>query len=48
MRLKEYLPVEIVTTNTQKHKDIIVKGICNQVKKNNLDDDIEEEDIMQI
>ena len=43
----KHLPVKIVSINTQKYKDIIVKGVWDQEKKNNLDRDIEEEDIMQ-
>ena len=48
MNKKEYLPVEIAITNTQKHIDITAKEVSDQGKRNNSDGDIEEGDIMQI
>ena len=46
MKWKKCLYVETVITNIQKYIDIIAKGVYDQEKKNNLDSDIGEEDIM--
>ena len=48
MNRRRCLFVEIAITNTQKYTDIIVKRVCNQVKENNLDDNIEDKDIIPI
>ena len=47
MNKRKYSPVEIATTNTQKHTDITVKEVLDQEKRNNSDGDAEEEGIMQ-
>ena len=47
MNKRKYSLVGTATTNTQKHIDIIAKEVLDQEKKNNSNEDIEEEDIMQ-
>jgi len=48
MNKKECLPIRIAITNTQKCINIIIKEKYKQVKKNNLDDNIEEKNTMLI
>ena len=46
---RTYLSIKTVITNTQILTDIIIiKEVCDQEKKNNLNDNIEEEDITLI